>query len=404
MNEEMISCHLRVLTQWPGGRPPGSAANHTAEAYLADALGAAGYTVERPAFDVVNWQIDGVELWVGDGPLPVIANPYSPPCDITARLVAAGSIDELEAAELSGHIALLHGALTAETLIPRNFPFFTVPEHQHIVALLEERGALAVVCVSPAVGPPAPVIEDGDFSLPSVTVAADAGAVLLATPGPVRLRIRSRALPGRAANVIGYLPHPARNKVILCAHFDTKPGTPGALDNAAGTVAVLALAGQLARRSPATSLEVVFFNGEDHYASPGEVAYLENCGGELSRVALVVNIDAVGRRDQPATIAFFGTPEPWSEEIRAAMAGRTDVVETAPWPQGDHMIFAMRGVPCIAVTSGGIHDLIASVLHTPDDTLDLVDPGRIASAVDFLADLLLQNHIRTRIAMTTGQS
>ena len=384
-----IEEHLAALVRWPGGRPVGSPANRAAEAYIAKTLRAAGYEVEQQGFDCIDWQLEGVDLWMGDGPLPVTANPYSPPCDVTAPIVAVADMAQLEAATLTGRIALLHGALSAEPLFPRNFPFFTIEEHQRIADLLEQKGARAVIAVSPMRADPAPIIEDGDFTLPSVTVAADVGAVLLAAEGaPVTLRLRSAARPGRAANVIGRRAHPARDKLVLSAHFDTKPGTPGALDNAAGVATQLALAERLAAAAPATNLEFVFFNGEDHYASPGEVAYVAGCGGEFGRIALVVNIDGVGLRGATTTVAFFNCPEPWAITVRAAMRRQPALEETEPWPQGDHSIFAIQGVPCIALTSGGIHNLIDSLIHTPNDTLDRLDPARLAAAVDFLAELL----------------
>ena len=47
-----------------------------------------------------------------------------------------------------------------------------------------------------------------------------------------------------------------------------------------------------------------------------------------------------------------------------------------------------RGIACIALTSGGIHSLIDSLIHTPHDTLDRLDPARLAATVDFLGELL----------------
>ena len=386
-----IEEHLAALVRWPGGRPVGSPANHAAEAYIADTLRAAGYEVEHQGFDCVAWRLDGVDLWVGDGPLPVTANPYSPPADVTAPLAAVADLAELEATDLTGRIALLHGALAAEPLFPRNYPFFTYEEHQRIADLLEQKGARAVIAVSPMHGNPAPIIEDGDFGLPSVTVGADVGAVLLlAERAAITLRLRSAARTGRAANVIGRRAHPSRDKLVLSAHFDTKPGTPGALDNAAGVATLLALAERLAGAPPPTNLEFVFFNGEDHYAAPGEVAYIAGCGGEFGRIALVINVDGVGLRDASATVAFFNCPEAWAEATRATMRRRPGIEEIEPWPQGDHSLFAMQGVPCIALTSGGIFSLIDSLIHTPNDTLDRLDPARLAPTVEFLSDLLAQ--------------
>lgn len=389
-----VASHLAALVRSPEGRPVGSAANHAAEDSIAGALLAAGYDVERQGFDCVEWHAAGVELRLAASELAARVNPYSPACDLVAPAVAVSSVGKLEASELAGRIALLHGPLTAEPLFPRNFPFFTVEEHQQVVDLLEEKGARAVIAVGHTANP-APVIEDGDFTVPSVTVPADVGALLLAAEGaPIALRIRATSRPGRGANVIGRLAHPSRDKIVLCAHFDTKPGTPGALDNAAGVAAVLALAEELAA-GPPTNVEVVAFNGEDHYASPGQVAYLAGCGGDFGRIALVVNIDGVGLRQAATTMAFFGCPEAWADAARAEMNRRTGLEEAAPWPQGDHSLFAMRGVPCVALTSAGIHDLIDRIIHTPADTLDILDPIRIAETVGFL------NHLLTHLGPPT---
>lgn len=386
-----IEEHLAALVRWPGGRPVGSPANHAAEDYIADTLRAAGYEVEQQGFDCVDWRLDGVDLWVGDGPLPVTANPYSPPANVTAPLAPVSELAELEATNLTGRIALLHGALAAEPLFPRNYPFFTYEEHQRIADLLEQKGARAVIAVSPMPGNPAPIIEDGDFGLPSVTVGAAVGAVLLmAESAAITLRLRSTTRPGRAANVIGRRAHPSRDKLVLSAHFDTKPGTPGALDNAAGVATLLALAERLAAAEPPTNLEFVFFNGEDHYAAPGEVAYIAGCGGEFGRIALVINVDGVGLRDATTTVAFFNCPAAWADATRATIHHWPGIEETEPWPQGDHSIFAMQGIACIALTSGGVHSLIDSLIHTPKDTLDQLDPARLAATVDFLAGILSQ--------------
>jgi aminopeptidase YwaD len=387
-----IRAHLAALVQSPQGRPPGSAANHAAAEYIAGALAGLGYEVEEQRFDCVDWRLDGVELWMGDGPLPVTVNPYSPPCDATATTVAAGSVAELEAASLAGRIVLLHGALTAMPLFPRYYPFFSIEEHQHIFDLLVAGRPRAIVAVSPMAGRPAPIFEDGDLPIPSVTVSADVGAVLLAAAGaPVGVRVHSSRRPGHGVNVIGRRPYPTRDKIILCAHFDTKPGTPGALDNAAGVAAMLALAGRLAAGGPPTNLEFVAFNGEDHYAAPGEVVYLAGYAGEFGPIALAANLDGLGLRGSNTTIAFFACPDAWAERVRRRLPAHPTVMETEPWPQSDHSLFAMQGAPSIALTSGGAQEAIDRLTHTPDDRLDVVDEVLLAAAVDFLVDVLTQD-------------
>ena len=149
---------------------------------------------------------------------------------------------------------------------------------------------------------PAPIIEDGDFTLPSVTVPADVGALLLAAEGaPVTLRIRATSEPGRGANVIGRLAHPARDKIVLCAHFDTKPGTPGALDNAAGVAAVMALAKSL-------SMEVAPHGIRVNSVAPGWVdTPILNSLPKGWREGMVHNtpLGRIGRPEEIAEVVLF---------------------------------------------------------------------------------------------------
>jgi aminopeptidase YwaD len=392
----MIRAYLEELTRSAGGRPVGSSANHAAEAYIAAILRDAGYEVEQQQFDCIDWRLESVDLWLGDGPLPVRANPFSPPCDVTSSIVPISNTEELKQADIAGKIVVLHDSLTESPLFPRNYPFFSVEEHKYIIELLEAGQPQAIIAISPQGGNPAPVIEDGDFTVPSVTVSADVGAVLMDAVDPITVKVRSTSRPGHAANVIGRRVHPARDKIVLTAHFDTKPDTPGALDNAAGVATILTLAQRLSADNFERNLEVVAFNGEDHYAAPGEVAYINGCGSEFGRIALVINVDGVGLRDENATVSFFNCDYEWVSRVRNTITGWSRFEESPPWPEGDHTIFAMQGVPCIALTSGTVHDLIDKIIHTPQDTLELVEPEQIANVVEFLVTLLREHGLPMR--------
>lgn len=388
-SQDAIRGHLKMLTETIGSRPTGSAANRRAVDYVAQIMERAGLDVERQEFDCLDWQLESLELRLGNEALPAVANPFTPTCDVVAPAVYTSTIEELEPADLRGKIVVLRGELTAEPLFPKNFPFLTIEDQQRIIRALEEGGPAAIIAVSPKAADPPPIFEDGDLLIPSVTVAAPTGERLLAAPEkPVSLRIRSVRQAVKGANVIGRLAGKTRRKVILCAHLDTKPGTPGALDNAAGVATLLAVAEQTKHRRPAVNLEFVAFNGEDYYAGSGEVAYLNQCGQEFGRVALAINVDGVGLRQTGNTIALFACPDELVAQVKAVMAAYPRLRETEPWPQGDHTLFWPRGVPSVALTSADVHALLDSVIHTPRDTVELVDPDSIAGVVSFVGDLL----------------
>ncbi len=181
---------------------------------------------------------------------------------------------------------------------------------------------------------------------------------------------------------------PGNRRVLVSAHIDSRYGTPGALDNAAGVCVLMALADLLGDAAPALDVELVPFNGEDDFAAPGEMAYLDWPDADLDNVALVVNIDAVGRRDDDTAISFYGCPDEIREVALAAAATVPRIVEGPEWPMSDHMIFAMRGIPAIAVTSTGLTEIAATVAHTADDVPELVDPTLVDDAARFIAALI----------------
>jgi Iap family predicted aminopeptidase len=53
---------------------------------------------------------------------------------------------------------------------------------------------------------------------------------------------------------------------------------------------------------------------------------------------------------------------------------------------GDHTLFWPRGVPCLAFSSRDIGGLINNLIHTPCDTLDMVNLDQIAMVIDFMGE------------------
>ena len=62
----------------------------------------------------------------------------------------------------------------------------------------------------------------------------------------------------------------------------------------------------------------------------------------------------------------------------------TGIEKIEPWPMGDHMIFAVCGIPAIAVTASNIFNLIDTIIHTRDDNMMNIDFGILENAVRFL--------------------
>src|SRR5690606_21151101 len=66
-----------------------------------------------------------------------------------------------------------------------------------------------------------------------------------------------------AENVIFEIAGASPQLVVLGAHYDSAPGTPGANDNASGVAAALELAKRLATRPSSKTIRIVFFANEE---------------------------------------------------------------------------------------------------------------------------------------------
>jgi aminopeptidase YwaD len=388
MTLQTVAADIDELSLRVGPRPVGSPANHQAAAYIAARMQAAGLEVEQQSFDCLDWSAGPVGLRLNGQPLPARLNWYSPACRAAGTYVALDSLAALQAADLNGRFAVLHGALSAEAYFPKNFPFFSIESQQAVIRQLEASNPLGVIAISRQQINPAPLFEDGDFALPSVTLSAAEGERLLAQPtARLELTIESQSRPSHGANVIGRRLAGNAPHWVVCAHYDTKPETPGALDNAAGVAALLELADRLAGQRLPFGLEFVAFNGEEHYLSPGEMAFIQSGGADPARVSLAINIDGIGWGGRAVTFALFDCPAAVEQAALNAAARIPNLKRADPWPQGDHSIFVYNRVPAIALTSDEVERLVETILHTPDDLPSIVDPATIVLGVDFICEL-----------------
>lgn len=385
-----IETHLLQLCVGFGARPVGSAQNRAAQQYIAEVFTSAGFEVELQPFECMDWQFESASLTLNGAPLAFTPNLYTLPCDVSGSFVRLGSLSELEDSHLQGRFAVLEGELAKEPLMPKNFAFWNPEEHQTIIRLLEEKRPLAVLAISPQEAHYPPIFEDGDFALSSATLPASTAEWLAQSPqDELHLRIDCRRYPSSGANIIARRAGQKAGKIVVCAHLDTKPNTPGALDNAAGVSVLLALAQALSAKMERLpfNLEIIAFNGEDYYSAPGQMAYLRSAP-QWQEIALAINVDGVGWREAPLSLALFECSPRLFELLRRLAAEFSQLVEVAPWPQGDHMLFVMNSVPAVALSSQGAEVLLERVIHTPDDTPDLVSSERLSQVMAFILRVL----------------
>lgn len=389
--------HLVALCSVQPDRRPGCHGNYQATEYVVGALARASWTVETQEFPCLDWVTEGGSITVGDTTLALTPSPYGLGVAASGPLRILDTVESLRRTDLAGSIVVLTDQLAAEPLTPRAFPFYGSEEHTVILDSLEESRPAAVIAVTGRYPElcgaldPFPLIEDGDFTIPTANLRpADAVHLLNAEGSMAWVEIRSERRPSQARNIMA-IRGPQNHRITVVAHLDTKPGTPGAVDNAAGVVVVLLLAELLSpTRHPhlPVGIELLVVNGEDHFAAPGEVAWLEANDGRLDEVALMINIDGAGYYEGGSAFSLYNVDDDKTAHVERSFAGYADITEGPAWYQSDHGIFAMQGRAALAITTERVQEMLAVLFHSQHDTPDKVDINRIINIATALESLL----------------
>ena len=385
--------YLQMLCSQISERSVGSEGNRAATHYFKDIACSFGWGMETQEFNAMDWIDGGALLHCGADSFIVFVSPYSLGCQTEAQLVSASSIDELERANVTGNILLLSGEIAKEQLMPNNFVFYNPEEHQRIISLLEIGEPWAIICAtgrnaSLAGGVyPFPLIEDGDFDIPSVYMTEDEGFRLLPYVGrTVQLSSKSRRVPGKGYNVIARKRTGSGMRIVLTAHIDAKKGTSGAIDNASGVVVLLLLADLLRDYDGNKLIELVALNGEDYYAVPGQMLYVNRNQDRFQNILLNINIDGAGYKEGGSAFSFYDLPGEIQNHAKDVIHQFDGIAEGPPWVQGDHSIFIQYGCPAMAVSSLWFTDHIDSqeITHTPKDNIDIVDTHKLVEIAQAL--------------------
>jgi Zn-dependent M28 family amino/carboxypeptidase len=176
---------------------------------------------------------------------------------------------------------------------------------------------------------------------------------------------------GRSRNVVGIHDTPADCLIVLIAHSDSVPPSPGADDNASGVGTLVALAPRLQSIQPrcdtwliASGAEERPYTGQaDHLGARAAVPRVKQRRADLR---FVLSLDEVGRG---ATFHLRSRVNRARVEGRIVKAGRGAVRWVADSGTGnsDHREFALAGLPAAKL---GVPD--DPLRHTAADT-----PGRL---------------------------
>jgi len=198
-------------------------------------------------------------------------------------------------------------------------------------------------------------------------------------------------------NIVAKAPGTGSGIVLYATHYDTlrMANFVGANDGGSGTGTMLELARVLCARKNALNVWIVFFDGEEAqgqwtnkdsvqwtdtnntYGSR-EMAASMSLSGDLKRVQAMILVDMIGspnlkvKRDTNST--RWLTDLVWTTAARLGYEN-VFVNDTTTVTGDDHLSFTRRGVPACDIID---FDIETTYWHTPQDTLDKVDPRSLA--------------------------
>jgi aminopeptidase YwaD len=380
-----VWAHLRALCIDIGPRLSGSPGDERAVEYIAAHFRRCGAQVEVQNFPCPSWDYESATLTVlQDGTsedIPAVGQTFSLPCDLEAPLVRVRTWEELDLGpDLEGKVLLLEGEAAGGLALDRN----------RTLLAAEARQAAAIVAVSPLETVATKLIRDPFLSVPAVGVSRSAGARLAALaeqPGTrVRLQLRCRRYPSTGHNVIATLPGREPGRIVVAAHYDSAATVPGATDNASGTAAILELCEALVATRPRYTIDLVTF-GADEYGryggNLGAAEYVRRHPHEVATARGVVEADGIGTAPRRPRLRLVGWPSPTRDRLLEVLHRfpAYEVNDQSDQPNARPVAFYLPRVPAVHL----VDDYRFLPIHTPADTIDLMDPEALLLATQVMA-------------------
>jgi len=199
-------------------------------------------------------------------------------------------------------------------------------------------------------------------------------------------------------NVVGFIqgsdPDLKDEYVVVGAHLDHLGAREehifnGADDNASGCSAILEAAEAMAMSPPRRSAFFVFFTAEEGSAQ-GSFHFIDNFPFSPADVALAINVDMVGRNCEPFPDSLFGiSPDDLKRELAKFMETANKNIASAElktlldqgtpgdyYGGSDEVMFHMRGIPAVLITSGFSHP----DYHKAGDDPDKINYDKVVAA------------------------
>jgi len=388
------------LTTEVGQRAAGTAAEARARAWAVARLKAMGFSnVRVETFDMPVW-VRGPESAEILAPFPqkmvvaALGNSASTgPAGVTGQIVAFDSVDALRAAPdaaVRGKIVFVDHRM-APTQDGSGYGQFGAPRRQG-PTIASNKGAIAIVVRSIGTdhhrNPHTGVMSfaDGARPIPAGALTIPDAEQLVrilkrGQPVTMRLRLESTTIPNaQSGNVIAEVPgrDPALAPILVGGHLDSWDLATGAIDDASGVAIAAAAAKRIMDAGrPLRTIRIVWFGaeevglfgGNDYLARHGKEPHYAIAESDFGadRIWRVTSKLGPARRDE-------------ARMIGAALAPLGIVTGSFEEAEGSDIgPLLASGVPGVGLSQDGTRYF--DVHHTPDDTLDKVDPAQLRQNV-----------------------
>jgi hypothetical protein len=378
---DRIVAHLRMLSEQIGARPAGTEKGLEARRYIEGAIRRAGGTPETQPFGMVIPRYRDCTLTTDAGRtipcLPALGSASTP-----------GVVRAVPNPWRTGTTGPANAAAGADFLLCPVGPN-PVSAYTRVAA---ERKTAGVILYHPDVPDLySEVLPRRDDGLPCVTVCRADAERLARERAPVRLHVAGASVKILCSNILVEIGTVGRPLLVL-AHYDTRPASPGALCNASGTAILLELLGRL-RGWPGPRIVVGFLDGEElNAAGSRHCRDVLHAMGTLKYLRGVIYVSDVGLR----SIAVLSSErDPMAQ--RSSVAGQSRLVTVARQCVVDEKIglFEETEDPDTRIPPGiwscptiGLAGPAMSARHTRADLPDLIHPDQLAAtaaALDRLA-------------------
>ena len=182
--------------------------------------------------------------------------------------------------------------------------------------------------------------------------------------------------------------------IVLGAHLDSKPLSPGANDNATGCGALLEIARILAKQPVTPRVEFVFFGAEEtidkdpnhhHFGSRARVASLTKA--ERANIAGMISVDMIGYGPDFVARTMLRGPRTMADLLLATSkktrAGLTFLKDPGETGWSDHEAYELAGIPAVWIEWRD-----DPVYHTAKDTSPHIRPEKVRVAGQLVLDVL----------------